>query len=194
MKKRSLILITILCIAVILIISVFCAFTIKKECVFAPDFCELVFECTPDEFLIEENQYSKLIGDLRNSADIDEQGNLVVEMSFVQRNILRGFWNLTMAFFADDNPYVDVSAKDNKVTIYGYCDAEYSDDFLFSLVSACYTVMVDQILDGVPVEEQTLTLIVEDGVTHEIFYSATYPEDPEISLSFEEDMFSPLPK
>lgn len=170
-----------------------CSDNEKVDCIFFPEICELMFECSPEEFFEEENEYSRFVGDLRDCAKIDESNNLIVSMNKKQRKFLRQQWDMNTKLYISDNPYLNVSYTDNTIIVYGYQNAEYDESFILSYAYSSYTAIIYQVLNGVSADEITLKCIVKDGVTGEVFYSATYPED-EIELSFGDYNFSPLPE
>lgn len=145
----------------------------------APEGCEDLFDCTPEEFFTMDFEAYDLPADFSKDCKILENGHLYIQLNEEQMYAWR---NSSLLTDYSAYPRVSVSPDNKRVTVYAY-DETVDDDVMIVLPIICTKLSVVQVIDGELYENVEIEVIVQDAVTNEVFFKGIWPDFDHINLT-----------
>ena len=133
--------------------------------------CEMVFDCTPQEFFDLDLDLYNQTKDFRKSAYINKYGELVIPLTQNQINV----WlkSLQQEAYNIENQYnIDIADDFSELTIYGYKETVYLDFNVAAKFS--YKMALIRILNNVA-NPYKYKVTLKDGITGEIVWNTYRP-------------------
>ena len=156
-------------------------------------YCEMLFGVSPTEFFDAYLSMYQKTGDFRNGAYIDDDGNLVLNLTEKQQQTWRNLLvnDVYGVETVRNSPYISVSEDYTTLDVLCFKERVFTD-----FICAAYSLIplfVNQLLDGKAAESISVKFSLKDGITEEIVDSVTWPQEDFVA-KWSEYNFSSLPE
>ena len=143
------------------------------------EWCQVLFFCSPSEFSELDYESFGLPENVRNKAYIDDVGDLKIILSRKDAKEWR-----ESPFLNDfgENPRISFDPDAGVLILFAYLET-YSDDIIECDRILCKK-WISLGLEGIREDARGLKLVIQDGVSGEVFYNSIWtPEPRDISVS-----------
>lgn len=154
--------------------------------------CDGLFNKTPTEFEKEPFPFWKWERDtFCKSAEVDDSGNLVLTMTDLQKEQWKNAQDIQRRLYeANNNP--DISISSNYTKISATCYKETASKTIGTAIDASYACRVIQFLDGIPLEQINVELVIADSFTGNIVYTFSADMERRFIGPYSKDDFSSM--
>lgn len=168
MRKKVFLVIGI-AITILLFITLLFGVTNKHQTLtFNTNGCQVIFECTPKEFFNKELEFYGTVGDFRESAYIDSEGNLNLILTSDQLFMFKQSQYLDPFEETKNNSNILLSCDLKSITFYSNPETYEKDVECLNRILG--KIGVIQLIDGVSKKDVRVNITEIDAITGDIIF------------------------